>query len=104
MYIRAPGPHSNANRESDLFRNPNQFGFGGRRRRCFGGRGKVVAQLLRQGQRLLHLMIVGSDTERAGAENGFLTWGKMWQSLIEVGLARYIANIGKYILGCLEYA
>ena len=26
MYIRAPGPHSNANQESDLFRNPNQFG------------------------------------------------------------------------------
>ena len=43
-----------------------------------GDKGKVVSQLLRQGQRLLHLMIVGSDTERAGAENGFLTWGKMW--------------------------
>ena len=37
MYIRAPGPHSNANRESDLFRNPNQFGFGGGGRAMFWG-------------------------------------------------------------------
>ena len=62
MYIRAPGPHSNANRESDLFRNPNQFGFGDGCGDVLVDKGKVVAsQLLRQGQRLLHLMIVGSD-------------------------------------------
>ena len=57
-------------------------------------KGKVVAsQLLRQGQRLLHLMIVGSDTEAAGAENGFLTRGKMWL-LIEVGLSLILHTLG----------
>ena len=58
-----------------------------------GDKGKVVSQLLRQGQRLLHLMIVGSDTEAAGAENGFLTRGKMWL-LIEVGLSLILHILG----------
>ena len=101
MYIRAPGPHSNANQESDLFR--NQFG---PLAQVAVGLGEMFWVI--KGKWCLWVSLARTATSpsdpsprfRARAENGFLTWGKIWP--LNSHCSGFISNMKKSIHWCLK--
>ena len=85
MYNRAPGPHSNANQESDLFR--NQFG---PLAQVAVGLGEMFWVI--KGKWCLWVSLARTATSpsdprprfRARAENGFLTRGQLWRPFVAI--------------------